>query len=111
MRKVARKVWKLLLFSQLYAPIKTGLRAENNFSFFIFLIFFPYYFPDIFSFILPIFSLFFFPYFFLVSRFSNGVPKPLNGTAAYNTDKILYFNKTAVDPNLTIHTINIIIPV
>ena len=25
MRKVARKVWKLLLFSQLYAPIKTGL--------------------------------------------------------------------------------------
>ena len=27
MRKVARKVWKLLLFSQLYAPIKTGLRV------------------------------------------------------------------------------------
>ena len=30
MRKVARKVWKLLLFSQLYAPIKTGLSEEKS---------------------------------------------------------------------------------
>ena len=33
MRKVARKVWKLLLFSQLYAPIKTGLIQEFQFFF------------------------------------------------------------------------------
>ena len=30
MRKVARKVWKLLLFSQLYAPIKTGLYRDST---------------------------------------------------------------------------------
>ena len=32
MRKVARKVWKLLLFSQLYAPIKTGLSFSNSYD-------------------------------------------------------------------------------